>query len=312
MIRRFDFANIVRRSTTCGTVFKGVLCTGVAAIVFALKGPTPVPAQVVGLESINYAFSTQLGSGIYTVNGRNIQIYRVSLARRLKAADADTWGYRLAVRTTLGFYNLKLDDILEQGIPDHVATLAILPELEFEAPRWYPNWHLLPFVGVGGGKDFQGGSFNYIFALGIRSRAIWPWGEKKHIRLGNQLVYSVATSRDVDFTDDFGMFETIVDVRRPLGFGIADHQLDASVYGGNYAFLISPRLIDVGKTELNFALNWEFGVTLGTAEPWKVLGLQLPRIGIGYRFDSQYGALRILIGESVPIYPPGERSATIQ
>jgi hypothetical protein len=68
-------------------------------------------AQESTLESINYAFSTQLGGGIYTVNGQTIQIYRLSPARRLKEAGENNWGYRLVVRTTLGFYNLKIGDI---------------------------------------------------------------------------------------------------------------------------------------------------------------------------------------------------------
>lgn len=269
-------------------------------------------AQESALESINYAFSTQLGGGIYTVNGQTIQIYRLSLARRLKEAGENNWGYRLVVRTTLGFYNLKIEDIIDSGFPDHVGTLAIVPELEFEAPRWQPNWQLLPFLAAGGGKDFQGGSFNLIFATGIRSRAIWPWGEKNHIRLGNQLIYSVATTRDVEFSDDFGLFDTIVDIRRPLGFGLWNHVLDGSVYGANYLFLISPRLIETHQGALQFTTNWEIGVTLGSVEPWRVFGLQLPRIGIGYRFDSQHGAIRILIGETVPINPTLDRSATFQ
>ena len=283
-----------------------------AAVIIALIAAAPAAAQGPGLESINYAFSTQLGGGIYTVEGRTIQIYRISLARRLRDPGERTWGVKVIVRTTLGFYNLRLDDIIDKGIPDNIGTLAVVPEIEFEAPPWKENWQILPFFAAGGGKDFEGGSFNYILALGIRSRVIWPWKENYRIRLGNQLIYSVATNRDADFSDDFGLFDTVVDLRRPLGFGPWNHEIDASVYGANYLFLISPRLIDLDDADLHFTMNWELGVTLGTAEPWRILGLQLPRIGIGYRFDSKRGAIRLLIGETVPIIPPGQRSATVQ
>ncbi len=263
-------------------------------------------------ESVNYAFSTQLGSGIYTAGGRTIQIYRISLARRFRQADTAAWGLRLVVRTTLGFYDLRVEDILDSGIPKDIGTLAIVPELEFEAPAWRDNWQLLPFVGAGGGKDFQGGHFNYIVATGVRSRLIWPWKTATHIRLGNQLIYSVSTTRGLEFSDDFGLFETVADIRRPLGFAVGRHAMDGGIYGGNYLFLISPKLMDVQDATLQFSTNWEFGVTLGTVEPWRVLGFQLPRIGLGYRFDSENWAIRFLIGETVPIVPPGKRSASIE
>jgi hypothetical protein len=234
------------------------------------------------------------------------------LAKQFKDAGENNWGYRLVVRTTFGFYNLSIEDLIESGIPNHVGTLAVVPELEFETPRRRANWQLLPFFGAGAGKDFQGGRFNFIFAAGIRSRAIWPWAKKNHIRLGNQLIYSVATTRNVDFSDDFCMFDTTVDIRKPLGIGLWSHALDGSVYAANFLFLISPRLIDLDQNPLHFTTNWEIGVTLGAVDPWKVFGLRLPRIGIGYRFDSQNGAVRILIGETVPINPLEDRSATFQ
>ncbi|MEJ2719787.1 MAG: hypothetical protein P8181_01420 [bacterium] len=193
-----------------------------------LAGPAAEPARCVGetLHSINYAFATQIGSGIYRVDGRTVHIYRVSLARRFRYPDPDSWGLRLVIRTTLGFYSLSFEDVIGGDLPDRFQTLSIVPELEFEAPVMRDYWRLLPFVAAGGGQDFQGGEFNFIFAAGVRNWFIWPWKAATHFRLGNRLVYSVATSGDVDFSDDFGLFETTADLRKPLGFSIFGHAMD--------------------------------------------------------------------------------------
>ena len=190
---------------------------------------------------LNYAFATQLGSGIYRVNGRTAQIYRLAFSINLLSSKERRWGLRLRLPFTFGFYNFKIEDILETGIPDKFSTIALVPTLEFDVP-FGEHWWLGPFGGFGVGNDFSTNEINYIFAAGIRSLAILLWNAND-IRLGNRLVYSGYTNKNLGFVDDFGVFETGLDFRRKLGFPIGSKDIDGSIFAANYLYFISPRLI---------------------------------------------------------------------
>jgi hypothetical protein len=47
--------------------------------------------------------------------------------------------------------------------------------------------------------------------------------------------------------------------------------------------------------------HYETGVTFGTRDPWKIRGVRVPRIGLGYRFgESGLSVLRFVIGIPSP------------
>jgi hypothetical protein len=262
------------------------------------------------VETVNYAFATQLGSGIYSSNGRVIQIYRITVSIPLFEANRDRSGVRLRLPTTFGFYDFKFEDIVDTGLPEDIGTISLVPELEFELRKRWPNWRFLPFLGFGGGKDFQGGSFNYIYAVGVRSLAWWPW-KRSEVRFGNRLVYSGYTETDLTLKDDFGLIETGVDLRRPLGFRLFGRQADGSVFGVSYIYFHSPNIATLNDVDFSFSTDWEIGLTLGTTDPIEILGIGLPRIGVSYRFEPVGGAVRFVIGDGFPILRPDKRSAFI-
>ncbi len=278
-----------------------VLATAVAIFLCLISVQTP-RAEDQSAQTINYAFATQLGSGIYSINGRIIQIYRVTAPIPLRKPGEARLGIRLRLPVTLGFYDFKFEDVIDTGLPEDIGTLALVPEIEFELPRRVSNWRLLPFGGFGGGKDFQGGEFNFIFTTGVRSLVWWPW-RKAEIRLANRLVYSGYTTKQLSLIDDFGLFETGLDLRRPLGFRIFGKQADASVFGANYLYLHSPKLATLNTADLTFSTDWEIGVTFGTTEPIRVFGIGLPRLGVSYRFKPDRGIVRFVIGDAFPITP---------
>ena len=61
-----------------------------------------------GTASLNYAFATQLGSGIYRVNERTVQVYRLTFTVQLHHPGDKGWWIRLRFPLTFGFYNFKI------------------------------------------------------------------------------------------------------------------------------------------------------------------------------------------------------------
>ncbi len=187
---------------------------------------------------------------------------------------------QLRIPVTFGFYNFKLTDVFE-GLPDRLATLALVPEFRFEVPLT-ENWQLMPFAAAGAGLDFSVGELNYIFAAGVRSLAIFDL-RAVDLYVGNRLFYTGYTTSDFEFGDDFGALESGLDIRHSLGFSLGGHQVDGGLFGMNYLYFLSPELIRFYGEQLSVDVQFEFGVTFGTMTAWKILGLTIPRIGMSYR-----------------------------
>lgn len=242
----------------------------------------------------NYAFATQLGSGLYKSHGNTVQVYRLGFGIGLRSLEGHRWGLRLRVPLTFGFYDFDLASVLETGLPDRLSTLAVAPELRFEIPVG-ERWRLLPFGALGVGHDFSAHRWSYIAAMGLRSRLTLDWRSLSFL-VGNRLVYSAYTTSGLGFGDDFGAFESGVDVRHSLGFSVAGHRVDIGLFSVDYLYFLSPDLVHFIGESLSIDQQWEFGATIGTMTPWKVLGLEMPRIGAGYRFGAGTSLVRIIIG----------------
>ena len=236
-------------------------------------------------------------------------MYRLAFSIPLRSPKDGSWGLRLRIPFTFGFYNFKIEDILESGLPDRFNTVALVPTLEFEIPL-QKNWWLKPFGGAGVGNDFTTREHNFIFAAGLRIMAIFLWNAND-IRLGNRLVYSGYTSKNLGFVDDFGVFESGLDFRRRLGFKIGSYEIDGSIFGANYLYFISPNLVRLTGMPLDMRTEWEFGFTFGTARAWRILGIKMPRFGLSYRFGTGADAIRFIIGNPFPIDSPRDKGPEI-
>lgn len=277
---------------------------------FLMTGTTFAQSDGSEQSPYNYAFATQLGSGIYEVNGRTVQIYRLTGALRLREVDEGKWGALLRVPITFGFYNFETDDLLDLGLPDKLGTLALVPAIEIEFPLKY-NWLMAPFAGVGGGKDFSGGDFNFIYAIGVRSLAMF-WGRGNTVRLGNRLVYTGYNNKSMEFVDDFAFFETGVDLRRGMGTRLGGLELDGGLFAMNYIYFLSPHIVRNNPEAIDMKTEWELGMTFGTVEPWKIIGIRMPRIGLSYRFGTGVDAIRFIIGNPFQMGTPSDRGPGVE
>jgi hypothetical protein len=255
-------------------------------------------------ETINYAFATQTGSGIYRINGSTIQIYRISGSIRIYTPHSPTGTLRLRLPATFGFYNFKIEEIFDKGLPENIATFTLIPQLEFQIPL-KKNWEIIPFVGIGSGKDFSTNEIPIIWDIGIRNLTIFP-KNRYNIRLGNRFVYSGYSSKNLNFTDDFGLFENGIDIRRQLHFSINKKQIDGGLFLVNYLYLKSPHLLQFKNNYSSIKSEWELGITFGAVTKWSLFRIRMPRFGLSYRFGGKLNAIRFIIGNPFPIDLPDE------
>src|SRR5689334_11864747 len=98
--------------------------------------------------SISYVFATDLGSGVYDLGGRTLQIYRLTYTRELREPTPEKFGARLDLPMTLGFFDFSPVDVVSHGLPTRIDSFAAVPGIELDY-LLRDDWHLLPYARAG-------------------------------------------------------------------------------------------------------------------------------------------------------------------
>ena len=248
------------------------------------------------LPEANFAFAHRLGTGIYEISGRTVQVYSLPFERRLREQEEDRPGLVLTLPVTLGFFNFKVQDILESGLPSDISTLSFVPGLRWEIAL-DDGWALQPFVEAGVARDRTDDLRARVATVG--ATADWR-GASRHgaLRWHHSLAY--ARSRiDRAGTDDFALWVSGGEVLRPMAVQVHDEPLDWAPYAAIRWYPDAPAvpLLASAPTRGVTRLQGELGVTFGTVRPVRIAGVELPRVGLGYRFGEHLSVFRLVIGE---------------
>jgi hypothetical protein len=240
---------------------------------------------------VNFAFATQLGSGVYSVSGRTLQIYRLPFRYDLRSADDSGPGVVLTLPVTFGFYDFELQDVADGDIPTGVDTLSFVPGLKlvFEAT---PDWKLEPYVerGISRARDVDANAT--VYSGGLVS--LYEFGGQGFgWQLRNDLTYAGVDLHGSGGSDHFARFQTVVSARRPFS---PQSRLDYLLYALNDYYVDQPDGPVDSAERRGSSMQYELGFTLGTSETRRIWRVPLPRIGIGFRFGSDLEAWRIVFG----------------
>lgn len=266
-----------------------------APLLIALLAAAPARAQDALTRDeqnvVNFAFATQLGSGVYSVSDRTLQIYRLPFNLDLKPADASRVGLTLTLPVTFGFYDFELQDVAQGDIPDDVDAVSFVPGLTLVIPMRH-GWTLEPYVEAGISRARDAEADSTVYAGGLVSR--YEFGAKDFDwQLRNDLVFAGVDTRGATGGDDFTRFQTVLSARRPFGGG---SRVDYLLYALNDWYLDQPDGPIGGAEQPGGSMQYEIGFTLGTSETLRIWNIPLPRVGVGYRFGSDLGVVRIVFG----------------
>lgn len=272
----------------------GVLAVPAIASLFAAPVLAVSPLKASEEAVINFGFATQLGSGIYSVSGRTLQVYRLPFGYTLPLREESRTTVRLTLPLMLGFLDFKPRDVADNGLPERIDSLSLVPGIAVDvAVR--DDWRLEPFAEAGFARDRSSELDQRVYALGLRSR--YALGvQSAEWELYNELVHVVVEQNDPDSTDDFTRFRVGLTARRPVGAVVADRQPDLLGYGLVELFTDPPAGPADGERGSEHPVQFELGFTLGTTERIRVWGIPLPRIGFGYRFGDGLSVYRVVFG----------------
>lgn len=258
----------------------------------------PCTAQAAALNRAeqtiaNFSFASQLGSGIYSINGRTVQIYRLPFSWEYRKATEDQTGISLLMPFTLGFYDFNIEDVLHTELPRSIDTLSFVPGVRVSR-MFFKDWLFNGFVQAGVGKERTSAADSIIYASGVGADHDFNFATFR-MHYDAQLIYAAALFKDRS-NDAMVRLTNGIEARKGLSMNIRGVALDYAPYAMSEWYLRrpAPPLESIGAPIT--PVQWEFGVTIGSEKPAYLWKIPLPRIGVGYRFGNSLSVFRIVFG----------------
>jgi hypothetical protein len=243
----------------------------------------------------NYAFASELGSGIYTSSGRTLQVYQFSPSYSLRPAQprGGRPGIKLIFPLTVGFFNFQPVDLAHGQLPSSIGALSLEPGVELD--YWMNDrWHLYPYVKAGGTFASSTEINAVIYGTGVRS-------DYRFAALDGALLYRAELAyAAVHFHNELAN-ESFTRLRDGLELDRGPHW-----HAGNHEMLVGPYAF----TDIYFnapegpasgisarTVQYEGGLMLNVKPAWQTHGWSWPRFGIGYRVAGVLSGWRLVIGD---------------
>ncbi len=241
--------------------------------------------------SLNYVFATELGSGIYDLDGRTLQIYRLTYDKVLREADEEKVGVKFVVPLTFGFFDFSPLDVLTEGIPTRVDSFSLVPgfELDYLLPG---DWHLIPYARAGASVASSSVD-GWLYGLGVRAERRAEWHGWASFAMTGINLAGVGYRQDLP-DDQFARLRQGINLTRGTGWRIGGREIELGLYGILDVILDPPTapLADARQQPLQA----EFGFTFNTRPVYRLWRFDAPRLGFGYRLAGDMSAWHFLIG----------------
>ena len=274
---------------------KGTLLGALLLLSAGAHAQTPAERaedEAVG-SSVNYVFATDLGSGVYDLDGRTLQIYQLTYELEFREATPETYGIRLDVPFTFGFFDFKPIDVLSEGIPTRVDSFSVVPGIAFDYVLG-DDWHLIPYARAG-------------FSVASSSVDGWLYGTGVHLEkrrdfhgwdafARSELAIAGVDYRDDAPSDQFVRLRQGLDLRRALNWRIRDRRAELGLYA-IFDVILDPPTAPVAGERTGQSMRAEFGFTMATRPRYQIWRFNMPRLGFGYRLAGTLSGWRFVIGE---------------
>ncbi len=243
---------------------------------------------------VNFGFATQLGSGVYSLSGRTLQVYNLPFAWQLPASPEDRVRFRLVAPVTVGFLDFKPVDVLHTGLPEHLDSYGFVPGIEVDV-RVRDGWRLQPFAQAGIARDQHDDVDQRVYAFGLRSAIDFDHGPT-HWQQYDELARVVVEQRTYDRKDDYTRLRIGVTARRPFEEPAPENQVDILSYAFTEVYTDAPAGPANSAADRGAPPQYELGFTLGTTRGLHVWKIPVPRVGFGLRFGDGLLVYRLVFG----------------
>ena len=278
--------------------------TGLCAA--ALLGAGSAHGADTDVSYANFAFASELGSGIYELHGHTLQVYQLQPSHWLRDTPRPGTrpGIKLIFPVTIGFFNYKSADLVHLELPTAIGAVSFEPGVQLD--YWmHEDWHVYPYAKGGFTYSSTTELNALIYSLGVRSDVRFSlfdgagmW-RSELLRAGVHYTHAGTTQADGSVTplpdDAFTRWRNGVELRHVFGAPFHEHRAEAGVYGIIDIYSDAPSGPASGISTRT--VQYEGGLMFGTNPTWGLWGWPLPRLGIGYRAAGALTGWRIVFGD---------------
>jgi hypothetical protein len=254
------------------------------------------PLSAAGVDVANFAYASQLGSGIYSLNGRTLQVYRVPLSWQLREPAAGRPGLRLRAPVTFGLIDFKPSDAIGTGLPDRLDTVSAALGVELEFPL-DERWRVVPYLEAGRAFDLGGDTDAHVYAADVHAIREHEAGVRSH-RFATGVTWAAVELDSNGGHGDFLRLDVAAEMTTDSPWTVGERHVRIGGYGRIEWYADRPdepvvRAQDAAPAE---PLQVEVGVTFGLQPMPTIWGLPLPRAGLGWRAGRHLSVFRLVIG----------------
>jgi hypothetical protein len=273
MLKSFDLFNY--------TIIAAVL----AGLCFVAN---PVGAADESEDTINYAYSSWIGSGFYKIGDRTVYLLRGPFSYTLREADSQNWGLELLFPATIGFHDFSDGQ-------DNAGTMTFVPGVQFSYPV-LENWWLKPFGQFGFGKDFSGSDIAWIFGAGIKSLATFEI-KNSELDFGTAFTWAGQNQSGGGSDSGFSMIDIGLNSRWPTDITVLDRKADLNLFFVYTQFVNDLNFEQAQKDNKTIQRLYKFGIALSSQSKFPVLGLfDLSGGGVDVTFGDGYFGMGLTTG----------------
>ena len=269
-----------------------IVCHHLSLILAIFLLTLPATAQQTSLSEddveVSYIYAAVLGTGTYQIKGRRITMLRLPFRWSLHDDD-DSSGWKVLLPVVAGYDDLSnIDsDIIDALLPDQLVTLTFLPGVEYQFTLG-EKWSIKPFAQAGVGRDFNLNETILMTQLGIRTLYLTEWNDTWQFRWGNSLRWAGEQQSNSGDRLSLSIFETGVDLRHPLPLTILDRATDLGFYYIFQRLIPEWNAANTPDYRAETTSLHEFGISAGLRSPYKVLGIDVQRIRLGYKNGGSF------------------------
>ena len=271
-------------NSICSTFGRTAL---IAAALLAASGSSIAQVAEEPQETINYAYATWLGTGVYRFGDRSIYVLRGNFSWSLREPSEEKWGWELLLPATVGLNDFKSFDA-------QVTTITFIPGIEAQIPVW-GNWLLKPFAQIGVGKDFSGGDPSFIWGYGVKSLGNYPY-KNMEFDLGLGITYANHTQSGSRGDDGFTKFDIGVNTRWPTRLAVQGRQTFLNVFLVYSEFVNDIELLLPLEENVDLERLFRLGITLEGRPSFMVWFIPFRGLGIDFSYGNDFRGIGITTG----------------
>ena len=243
----------------------------------------------------NYAFASELGSGVYGIGGRTIYVYQLHAGYQLRphSKHSSPPGIRLILPLTVGCFDFQPIDLVHLHVPTSIGALSLEPGVELD--YWLSDaWNIYPYAKAGRTFASSNEINAKLYGIGIRSDYRFIAFNASGLWRAELTHASVHYYRELP-SDSFTRVRDGVELRRSFAWPSARRGAQVAPYAVADIYLDAPSGPGSGISART--VQFEAGLMFGASPMWQIHGYDLPRIGIGYRVAGILSGWRLVLGD---------------